>query len=71
MEEEAKGEPLSGSGGGTVNRGPESRSAAFVSDFEAAARALRGSDESLLPSSTFLWTVCRSGRRAARLFFSS
>ena len=49
MEEEAKGEPLSGSGGGTVNRGPESRSAAFVSDFEAAAVVLRGSDE--FPSS--------------------
>jgi cyclin-dependent kinase 12/13 len=50
VEEEAKGEPPSGSGGGTVNRGgPESRSAAFVSEFEAAAAALRGSDE--LPSS--------------------
>ncbi|XP_066372726.1 probable serine/threonine-protein kinase At1g54610 [Miscanthus floridulus] len=51
-EEEAGGEPPSGigSGGGSVNRvGPESRSAAFVSDFEAAAAVLRGSDE--FPSS--------------------
>ena len=41
-QEEAEREPPSGSGSGdvgTVNRGgPESRSAAFVSDFEAAAR---------------------------------
>ena len=51
-EEEAGVEPPSGigSGGGGVNRvGPESRSAAFVSDFEAAAVVLRGSDE--FPSS--------------------
>jgi cyclin-dependent kinase 12/13 len=51
-EEEAGGEPPSGigSGGGSVKRvGPESRSAAFVSDFEAAAAVLRGSDE--FPSS--------------------
>ena len=52
-EEEAEREPPSGSGSGdvgTVNRGgPESRSAAFVSDFEAAAVVLRGSDE--FPSS--------------------
>ena len=52
-EEEAESEPPSGSGSGdvgTVNRGgPESRSAAFVSDFEAAAAVLRGSDE--FPSS--------------------
>uniref|UniRef100_A0A804U705 [RNA-polymerase]-subunit kinase n=2 Tax=Zea mays TaxID=4577 RepID=A0A804U705_MAIZE len=46
-EEEADGEPASGSG---VNRvGPESKSSAFVSDFEAAAAALRASEE--LPSS--------------------
>lgn len=46
-EEEADGEPASGSG---VNRvGPESKSSAFVSDFEAAAAALRVSEE--LPSS--------------------
>jgi cyclin-dependent kinase 12/13 len=51
-EEEAGGQRPSGigSGGGGVNRVvPESRSAAFVSDFEAAAAALRGSDE--FPSS--------------------
>ncbi|XP_066376570.1 probable serine/threonine-protein kinase At1g54610 [Miscanthus floridulus] len=52
-EEEAEREPPSGSGSGdvgTVNRGgPESRSAAFGSDFEAAGAVLRGSDE--FPSS--------------------
>ena len=46
-DEEADGEPLlgSGNGGGTVSRSPESRSAAFMTDFEAAAAALRGSEE--------------------------
>ncbi|KAG2613817.1 probable serine/threonine-protein kinase At1g09600 [Panicum virgatum] len=46
-EEEADGEPLlgSGNGSGTVSRSPECRSAAFMTDFEAAAAALRGSEE--------------------------
>ncbi|RLM55787.1 hypothetical protein C2845_PM10G19530 [Panicum miliaceum] len=46
-DDEADGEPPlgSGNGGATVNRSPESRPAAFMTDFEAAAAALRGSEE--------------------------
>ena len=46
-DDEAAGEPPLGSGNGgvNVNRSPESRSAAFMTDFEAAAAALRGSEE--------------------------
>jgi cyclin-dependent kinase 12/13 len=46
-DDEADGEPPlgSGSGGATVNHSPESRPAAFMTDFEAAAAALRGSEE--------------------------
>jgi cyclin-dependent kinase 12/13 len=43
------GEPPAGV---TVNRSPASRSPAFMTDFEAAAAALRGSEE--LPSKQYV-----------------
>jgi cyclin-dependent kinase 12/13 len=48
-DDEADGEPPAGV---TVNRSPASRSPAFMTDFEAAAAALRGSEE--LPSKQYV-----------------